>query len=213
MASAPEQWFPAPLLRQLTNLGEQQFEDKLAGCPSLLVRLDEIDGVFHMMLAASTRPRTISSEFSAVEPMEFRTAMAELPAAARSTPPPAIEDDIHREMVQVSRLLHEPRFLVLMGRTVGSDGMLGRLTVGRNRNHDIVLRDGSVSKLHAAIRIERDGHMTLRDMDSKNGTFINGEAINSDWWDAYPGDTISFGTIQAQVCSPPVLYRVLHGID
>lgn len=46
------------------------------------------------------------------------------------------------------------------------------LTIGRDRENDIILQSDSVSRRHC--RIERRGdHLTIIDLDSTNGTFVN----------------------------------------
>ncbi len=53
-------------------------------------------------------------------------------------------------------------------------------TVGRSRhsNNDLVLaEDGQVSKRHARIERENDGHATLYDLSSTNGTFVNDQIV------------------------------------
>ncbi len=53
-------------------------------------------------------------------------------------------------------------------------------TVGRSRhsNNDLVLaEDGQVSKRHARIERENDGHATLYDLASTNGTFVNQQIV------------------------------------
>ena len=52
----------------------------------------------------------------------------------------------------------------------------GALTIGRNRDCDIVLDDIQVSRNHATIRIT-DGGAHLADVGSTNGTFVNGERV------------------------------------
>ncbi|MEE1086356.1 MAG: FHA domain-containing protein [Schaedlerella sp.] len=55
--------------------------------------------------------------------------------------------------------------------------------IGRKRGNDqfekyyIVKDDPRVSKLHCAI-ISRDGQLYLEDMDSRNGTYLNGEKLD-----------------------------------
>jgi pSer/pThr/pTyr-binding forkhead associated (FHA) protein len=72
---------------------------------------------------------------------------------------------------------------------------LARVTVdvGRGRNNDIILDDPRVSRHHAQIR-RRRGTFMIFDLDSANGTFVNGrpveEAILSD------GDRVSFGGVE-----------------
>ena len=51
-----------------------------------------------------------------------------------------------------------------------------KVTIGRAKNNDIIIREPKISKLHAAILIEPDG-FCLKDMGSANGTSHNGEPL------------------------------------
>jgi hypothetical protein len=55
--------------------------------------------------------------------------------------------------------------------------LLPRTLVGRDKVCDIVLVDDCVSQRHAQI-VAREGHWWLSDLDSRNGTFLNGEAVD-----------------------------------
>lgn len=51
------------------------------------------------------------------------------------------------------------------------------MVLGRDESNDVVLRDPAVSRVHA--RIERRGERWfLRDLDSSNGTFLNGRRVS-----------------------------------
>lgn len=50
------------------------------------------------------------------------------------------------------------------------------ITIGRNPDNDIVLSDSSVSRQHARVRSEQ-GCLTIEDMGSANGTYVNGYRI------------------------------------
>jgi pSer/pThr/pTyr-binding forkhead associated (FHA) protein len=50
------------------------------------------------------------------------------------------------------------------------------ITVGRDPKNDIVLDDRRVSRRHAEVRL-RLGRYTLYDLQSTNGTFVNGRRI------------------------------------
>ena len=49
--------------------------------------------------------------------------------------------------------------------------------IGRSRSSDLTLNDTSVSRLHAEIRRDALGQFTLQGLESLNGVFVNGEAV------------------------------------
>jgi serine/threonine protein kinase len=50
-------------------------------------------------------------------------------------------------------------------------------TIGRTRENDVVINDRQVSRHHAEIRTSPDGQSVLVDLDSTNGTFLNGHHL------------------------------------
>lgn len=68
------------------------------------------------------------------------------------------------------------------------------LTLGRQKNNDVVIKDQFVSKRHCRIG-ETDGAYFLEDLGSANGTYLNGERIAT----ATPlqdGDYIGLGKLE-----------------
>jgi len=63
-----------------------------------------------------------------------------------------------------------------------------KLTIGRNRQNQMVLPSPSVSNFHVKIYFE-DGRYMLEDLNSTNGTFINGVMVDKK--SLQPGDEIS----------------------
>lgn len=58
----------------------------------------------------------------------------------------------------------------------------GVVTIGRSARagNDVVLaEDGMVSRRHARIELDADGHFTLYDLDTTNGTRVNGRKIDN----------------------------------
>jgi hypothetical protein len=53
----------------------------------------------------------------------------------------------------------------------------GRIAVGRMSGNDIALSDPLMSKHHAEFVVTSDGGVQVRDLGSKNGTFVNGERL------------------------------------
>jgi FHA domain len=80
-------------------------------------------------------------------------------------------------------------FIELEGRRVDLRG--GEYTLGRSRGCGVVLRDPSVSRGHALLSV-RDGAVTLQDLQSSNGTYVNGRRLDAEVRLA-PGDRVILG--------------------
>lgn len=65
-----------------------------------------------------------------------------------------------------------------------------RVTIGSHPSNDFVLDDSSVSRYHARLEIDRSGYRLL-DLDSKNGTRVDGVRIANAWLD--DGCRLGFG--------------------
>ena len=68
--------------------------------------------------------------------------------------------------------------------------------VGRHAACDVVLEHPSVSRRHARLSF-RDGHWVLRDLDSTNGTRINGRPVVRCRLE--PGDRLRLGSAELLV--------------
>lgn len=69
----------------------------------------------------------------------------------------------------------------------------GRVIAGRGESCDIVLEATEVSRQHAALEVRPDG-VLVEDLDSSNGTFINGERVRKQ--QAGRGDEIAFDKLR-----------------
>jgi len=84
-----------------------------------------------------------------------------------------------------------------------------RIALGRARNCDIVLRDRSVSKLHAHFRVESQG-MLLVDLESSNGTYINGQLLKPNQPSpVLIGDSLHFGKVRTELLDAHELFKRL----
>jgi len=70
--------------------------------------------------------------------------------------------------------------IVLSGQNVGEMYKLSgeQVTMGRGGSADIRLVDEGISRFHARIRSEGN-HMVVEDLESRNGTFLNGERVTT----------------------------------
>ncbi|MBV8763244.1 MAG: sigma 54-interacting transcriptional regulator [Deltaproteobacteria bacterium] len=101
---------------------------------------------------------------------------------------------------------HEPARVYLLVFHGDSSRMIplradGDVVIGRDAVADVVLSDAAVSRKHACLTLI-DGLATLRDLDSANGTKINGEAITGSR-PLVSGDVLTIGsaTISFQTSS------------
>ncbi len=69
------------------------------------------------------------------------------------------------------------------------------ISVGRDPANDVVISDPSVSARHARIFRQGAGYL-VEDLDSSNGTFVNGQKI-TEARPLNPSDTIVFGRVEA----------------
>ena len=72
------------------------------------------------------------------------------------------------------------------------------LMVGRDMDCDITISDRQVSRFHAKFEPIENRQVRIVDLDSKNGTYVNGERINSSYV-LGDGDAIKIALIQELV--------------
>mgnify|MGYP001046308994 CR=1 FL=1 len=90
------------------------------------------------------------------------------------------------------------------------------LIMGRDEQCDLVIPDRQVSRQHARIRLEGDGYI-LEDLDSKNGTFVNGQQLDSPHF-LQDGDEIQiafcckFAFVGAEATAPVIFEEPMQGL-
>jgi hypothetical protein len=74
-----------------------------------------------------------------------------------------------------------------------------RMTVGRATDSDVHLDHASVSKIHAALMLNREGTLLVSDTGSTNGTYINGRRIAyGEARQIEEGDVVGFGDVEVR---------------
>ena len=110
------------------------------------------------------------------------------------------------------RLLEKhPHFAVPVRKRADSDALfMGRISIGRARNKDIVLRHSSISKFHAWFEADESENLHVCDAGSTNLTHLNGKPLEARARTAVePGDALRFGSIETVVCSPMTFWACL----
>lgn len=75
-------------------------------------------------------------------------------------------------------------------------GATEELTVGRHARCEVVLEDPTVSRRHVRL-LYRDGQWVLQDLESTNGTLVNGARVGR--CQLRPGDAVDVGDVRLVV--------------
>ncbi len=129
---------------------------------------------------------------------------------ATPIPPPAEPTVVEKLRARVRDKTH---FIVPLRKRDAADTYSARVTVGRARNMDIMLRHGSISKLHGWFeRGKRIKGFCATDAGSKNGTAINGQPVRvRNLVELAAGDLVRFGSVAMRYCPAEALLRLVIG--
>jgi hypothetical protein len=161
---------------------------------------------FLTLVAARPAEEAPAPSLPAADPMQTTRLAAPAVEFASHVRSPKPEDDTRQivspkavqylanvQKVTVSRLI-----LVTDGRETSFPLTGDTCTLGRHKNNDISVADPKVSSFHARIDRSPDGFV-LVDLNSRNGTFVNGKRIESGVLKT--GDEVRLGTAR-------LLYKV-----
>jgi NADPH-dependent 2,4-dienoyl-CoA reductase/sulfur reductase-like enzyme/pSer/pThr/pTyr-binding forkhead associated (FHA) protein len=131
---------------------------------------------------------------------EGAVAIKQALSAVRTNTPPA-PNKLHKPQGLIEAILvpvtasAPPEVKALLKETYLSQTKV--VTIGRAEGSSIPVKHSSISRRHAEISYA-NGHYVLRDLQSKNGTFVNGQRLGTDK-DAVsllkPGDALRFGDV------------------
>lgn len=77
-----------------------------------------------------------------------------------------------------------------------------RTTVGRGDTNTLSIHDSSVSEQHCEI-YDNGEDLIIRDLDSRNGTMVNGKLLRAAQGPLAHGEIVKFGAIEARLEIPP----------
>ncbi|HVZ31224.1 MAG TPA: FHA domain-containing protein [Polyangiaceae bacterium] len=198
---------------------QQTLEEFVAECETpylLLIRIDDPNSELAVGLAAQeprqqgrdglgfrTVQRNISSVIESLEAAKrVKERMAESKTLQQKLADRASPVGLAPDMV--TGICH-----VLPLRKRSEAAFLCSISVGRARNHDIVLRHRSVSKFHGSFELDDQGHVFVRDANSSNHTFVNGRQV-SERVEIRPGDNVQFGSVETHLCTAEDFWRTLN---
>ncbi|MGW0734240.1 FtsK/SpoIIIE domain-containing protein [Streptomyces sp. NPDC002851] len=108
------------------------------------------------------------------------------------------------------------RLHVVAGPDAGGVHLLhgGRISIGRSAEADVPLDDPDVSRVHCAITVGPDGRVTVADLNSTNGTTLDGSPVTDQSLRFSPGALLRIGESALRLALPsdePPLPTVADG--
>jgi hypothetical protein len=206
-AATLAQWKPRELIFAARQSSLADFLAECAATYLLCIRVDDANSELAVGLA-SQEPREQGRDG-----LGFRTVQRNMSSVVESLA--ELERANKRVRSETSRapltreLLESPRF-VLPLRKRSEAAFLKSVSVGRARNHDIVLRHRSVSKFHGAFDFDEQGRLFVRDANSSNHTFVNGEKVEQPR-ELHAGDLVQFGSVESYLCTAEDFWRTVRG--
>jgi hypothetical protein len=206
IAEAAANLRPEDVVARAHALDRDDFE-AVFDAPLLLVRVEDPSGEVAEALRAVCANRGVRVDpgigFHTVTEQDDRASQLRARAAPAGSFGPG--------QLQV-RLIRAVHFAVpLRKRADETKAFTERISLGRARNNDVVLRHESVSKFHAWFSCDERGAYYVADASSRNGTKLNGQLLAA----AAPvqlreGDLLRFGSSEALFCSAGALWDALR---
>jgi pSer/pThr/pTyr-binding forkhead associated (FHA) protein len=151
---------------------------------------------------APLKPGTVFDDGLEAAP-ELIPSVEDLPPIpqSRDAAPTLLIDEM-----QLAELLDtRPRFMLEFKNVRGEKSTIdlkeGENSVGRIAGSDVAVDDASISRNHAVITV-RSGKILLKDLGSKNGTFVADKKIAAET-DVEPDTPIRFGLVKATIVRKP----------
>jgi len=167
---------PGASRRQIARVLNSAYADGLLSEETFAQRLDQVFGdrlIDPWRLIGDLRLRSA--------PRRWRVRLRDAANAAAGT-------------LRLSRSESVEEHVVLLA--LDWNGSQSELLLGRSRECHIVLESGAVSRRHARL-LFRDGHWVLCDLDSTNGTTVNGVGVGR--CRLRPGDRVVFADTLVRV--------------
>ncbi|MET0592899.1 MAG: FHA domain-containing protein [Polyangiaceae bacterium] len=201
---------PAEFVRQAMTMGRTGFGLLYPDTQLLLVHLTEESGelVEGLMACTSNAEATDARRATIDFHTDKSTDISGLFRLDKAIP--KLDETTTRSWKALLSESHH--FVVPIRKRIGADAMsVDRISIGRARNKDLVLRHGSVSKFHGWFQLAEEHGLCFMDVGSKNGSRVNGKPVERRALvPVHAGDRVQIGRIECLVCTPDVLWTALH---
>jgi len=124
---------------------------------------------------------------------------------------PRADSFVHSQLIEAALKHDERGFLLLHGNDLVLVVVVPLGETALERNKDIVLRHGSVSKFHAWFETNASDGLCVADAESRNATRLNDQMlIAREKAPVHAGDRLRFGTVETILCRPATLWSLVR---
>ena len=203
---------PAEIVNLLRTSNRVVFESSV-GTALLLVRIDDPQSDFAITLEAALEDASTMGGQKPEPSLGFDTVIGSMPATVESF---LLASRIARAQFTgpelLRRLARTVHIAVPLHKRPGASNVFSeRISVGRARTNDIVLRHHSVSKFQAWFEKDEDDRFHLAGGKATNPTLMNGiEVPRASPVSVASGDEIRFGDVSAIFCAPDLLWDAVN---
>jgi hypothetical protein len=159
-----QHWMPREFVASTSQRTVDEFAANLGKHLLLLIRLDDPSGELAAGLAATSTLARLEAT-PAGDSLGFSTVAHDSKAVMQMLADRKAKQDQLADIKQITpAMMEQAHFIVPIRKREGeSASFLERISIGRARNHDVVLRHRSVSKFHAWFEYDSEGHLYIRD--------------------------------------------------
>jgi hypothetical protein len=202
---------PADMVSLVKSHGRAGFS-RAVGAPLLLVRLDDPSGDLALMLEAALEAAPTTDGWRPEVTMGYETVIGSVKNMVKTSSLTAEKTRTAFTPAELHQmLLRAPHFAVALQKRKGAANIFSdKITVGRARTNDVVLRHFSVSKFQAWFKCDDEDRFYVCDAKSTNPTFLNGAQVSRTSPVAVTaGDTLRFGDVVTVFSTAELLWDAL----
>ncbi len=209
-----ENLYPRELVHKILEQTLRNFLAVFGETPFLCVRINGptdtiLDDLLEHYAPRSRRNTSPTGEPAALE-FHTRTAYQGSKSSRADIKASAPQSDVDTKAIR-ERMASAPHAIVPLVKRKQETAYIDRISIGRSRNKDVVLRHESVSKFHAWLETDGSGAVFIADAGSKNGTVAKAERIESRTLTRLDsGDEVRFGSVRAVFLLPETLWEIVH---